>query len=580
MSSHRNGSRTDLPVLGRIFGDLLRIGPPMAKRKHRGGDDDDENDPNKRAARLRRVALSALSLDRWADADDPTMAKLRLLAQGPKEANDTARGARKGTVKVTDIIRNVELLRDAKAMSESTGLPWPPPRLLETILTKSPRTAANAFWAVTTRGEAWVVRGPDVDTWTHHYERPGGSAGIELQAKADAEDKSCTAVFKEAYALEGGALRLEWLFYEPGGERPCHWRLALRHGRLGILSWLHRIRPLEADTPVNERTMREAAAYGQLGSVQWLHAHECPWSIRTLSAAAAGGHLRVVMGMRPRDPPCPWSVHTMIRACSEGRLEVVKWLRNKEYHGEGNVCPWNARCVQRAAAKGHLDVVQWLRDKAVHGEGRVCPWFHYAVSAAAAKGHLEIVQWLRAQRPPCDWTSQAIKYAAQMGHANVVQWLWDNGAPRLGFHDLLKSAVSTNAYYSTEHNVEEGQRLATLQVLVRARETDMHQLDADWTWRWGPGERDIVKRAAAAGYVDILKYVKAHGFRFRSNLTVMPPVTRDTKAQLRGVVEYLWREGCPMTKAVRTNIERVYAPETTAWGAPNVVPSALHAGYY
>lgn len=577
MSSHRNGPRTDLPVLGRIFGDLLRIGPPMAKRKHR--DDDGDNEPNKREARLRRVALSALSLDRWADADDATMAKLRLLARAPKEANDTARGAtRKGTVKVTDIIWNVELLRDAKAMSESTGLPWPPPRLLETILTKSPRTAANAFWAVTTRGEARIVRGPDVDTWTHEYERPGGSVGIELQDKADAEDELCTAVFKEAYALGGVALQLEWLFYEPGGERPCHWRLALRHGRLGILSWLHRIRPLEKDTPVNERTMREAAKYGQLGSVQWLRAHECPWSIKALSAAAAEGHLRVVAWMRNKG--CPWSVHTMIRACSEGRLGVVKWLRNKAVHGEGNVCPWNARCVQRAAAKGHLAIVQWLRDKAVHGEGRVCPWSQHAVAVAAANGHLEIVQWLRAQRPPCDWTSLAIKYAAQMGHANVVQWLWDNEAPQPSFHDLLKSAVSTKGYYSIKHDVEEGQRLATLQVLVRARETQMKELDADWTWRWGPGERDIVKRAAAAGYVDILKYVKAHGFRFHSNRTVMPPVTRDTKAQLRGVVEYLWRQQCPMTKVVRKSIERVYAPETTAWGRPKVVRSALHAGYY
>ena len=124
---------------------------------------------------------------------------------------------------------------------------------------------------------------------------------------------------------------------------------------------------------------------------------------KTLAAAAAAGHLEVLIWLRNYGKPW-WNVWTnyeevCIQAAANGHLEVLIWLTGIGF-------PWNESVCSQAARFGHLEVLKWLRNN--H-----CPWDKEACSEAAAGGHLEVLIWLRDNH--CPWDVEVCSNAANLG---------------------------------------------------------------------------------------------------------------------------------------------------------------------
>lgn len=105
-----------------------------------------------------------------------------------------------------------------------------------------------------------------------------------------------------------------------------------------------------------------------------------------VAAAAAGGHLDVILflyanGVAPA--PGPAAIDS---AAANGHLSVVKWLHTIPY------LTATTDAMDRAAAAGHLDVVRFLDEHRTEG----CTVF--AMTQAAVNGHLDVVAYLHEHR--------------------------------------------------------------------------------------------------------------------------------------------------------------------------------------
>ena len=82
----------------------------------------------------------------------------------------------------------------------------------------------------------------------------------------------------------------------------------------------------------NDNIICISAAYDgvPISTMEYLHARGCPWSGRTMKAAAHGGHLELAKYLHAHG--CPWDSSAAIEAAVTGRHEMLDWLRT-------NGCP-------------------------------------------------------------------------------------------------------------------------------------------------------------------------------------------------------------------------------------------------
>jgi hypothetical protein len=129
--------------------------------------------------------------------------------------------------------------------------------------------------------------------------------------------------------------------------------------------------------------------------VAWLRSIGCEWTSSAATAAAAGGHLKLLQHMMSQLPPCPINA---------------------------------GACAEAAAARGHLPVLELLLQQ------RKCSYFDIGVcaEAAARAGHLNILKWLAEQRPVAVADTGVCAEAAAAGEgrgcsvqtAQAVQGYW------------------------------------------------------------------------------------------------------------------------------------------------------------
>ena len=93
-------------------------------------------------------------------------------------------------------------------------------------------------------------------------------------------------------------------------------------------------------------------------------------SVQLCDKAARGGKLKVLQWLRSQDGgKCRWDENTCRAAAADGHLEILIWAHQ-------NGCPWNEWTCAYAAREGQLEVLKWARANG-------CPWREYTWSDAA-----------------------------------------------------------------------------------------------------------------------------------------------------------------------------------------------------
>ncbi|OWY95448.1 hypothetical protein PHMEG_00034543 [Phytophthora megakarya] len=175
---------------------------------------------------------------------------------------------------------------------------------------------------------------------------------------------------------------------------------AIKHGRLDILKYFHRLR---SSTDKRGRSMAVIEAW-------WTRAGA------VMSIAAKYGHLDVLKWLHLKYPgTC--SSKAMDDAATNGHLNVVQWLHANRSEG----C--TRRAMNGAAANGHLEVFQWLQ----MNTSAECTT--HAMDLAAGRGQLNMLKWLHIHRSE-RFTVKAIDDALEQSHLRILSWLHCN-APQL-----------------------------------------------------------------------------------------------------------------------------------------------------
>ncbi|KAF0697986.1 Aste57867_11368 [Aphanomyces stellatus] len=182
---------------------------------------------------------------------------------------------------------------------------------------------------------------------------------------------------------------------------------AVVHGRLGVLSYLHKTRTL------HHHAVDLAARVSQLDVLTFLSdINHTGFSPYTMDTAAIRGQLDAVIWLDiHRTEGC--TTIAMDGAATNGHLSVLEWLDAHRTEG----C--TSRAMDGAAMHGHLAIVEWL--DAHRTEGCTTD----AMDAAAQKGHLHVVQWLHTHRTE-GCTELALVGAATGGHLDLVEYLYAN----------------------------------------------------------------------------------------------------------------------------------------------------------
>lgn len=161
----------------------------------------------------------------------------------------------------------------------------------------------------------------------------------------------------------------------------CVWA-AVEHGHRDVLAFLV-ARGVRLDVGPRHRL---GAMRAPSDSVQRGAPRHAPRHADLVAAAAAGGHLDVILFLYANGVgPAPGSA-AIDSAAAGGHLSVVKWLHAIPY------LTATTDAMDRAAAAGHLDAVRFLDEHRTEG----CTVF--AMTQAAVNGHLDVVAYLHEHR--------------------------------------------------------------------------------------------------------------------------------------------------------------------------------------
>ena len=218
-------------------------------------------------------------------------------------------------------------------------------------------------------------------------------------------------------AYHGCAGALMWAHKEgmPWDAEACS--QAARGGHVDLLSML-----IKFHCPFDVDEMAKGACYrGHVHVLEWLaYWHKVNWSTEYTQTAARRGHLETLKWLREPGhaqsrPPCPWTSRTVTNAAVGGHLAVIQWAT-------ANGARMRTHAMVAAAENGHFELVRWMRERNVAMTERVC-------LAAAGSGHLEILQYLRSGPFPCPWDAATSHAAAKHGHLRVLRWAMEHGCP-------------------------------------------------------------------------------------------------------------------------------------------------------
>ena len=184
-------------------------------------------------------------------------------------------------------------------------------------------------------------------------------------------------------------------------------KVMARLGRQEILEYF-----LAHDFAMDEKTCTAAAQGGHLKLLQWLHERECSWyPFDICYYAAANGDIPMLQWMHEID--CLWEGQACSSAATHGHLNVLQWLRCELK------CRWTASICSDAAENGHLHVIQWA-----HSEG--CPWDCCTLRSAIENGHFDVLVFALDHDCPTD-NENLCYYAASSGHLEILQYLHTRG---------------------------------------------------------------------------------------------------------------------------------------------------------
>ena len=199
-----------------------------------------------------------------------------------------------------------------------------------------------------------------------------------------------------------------------------------------------------------------------------------------------------------------WDAFTCSAAADGGHLRVLKYL-----HESG--CPWDEWTCSNAAFGGHLDVLRWCR---AFG----CPWNVITCQNAAEGGHLDVLKWLRSQDPPCPWDWETSYFAEIKGKTEVLAWLRKEGCPYIANSTLQLSEAQLKDHVESERRkgkitadwlltfvgaLEEGEK-GKRKVLMNAL------AECEGYGHLAKGFRlETCHNAAENGHLDVLKWVRS-----------------------------------------------------------------------
>ena len=235
--------------------------------------------------------------------------------------------------------------------------------------------------------------------------------------------------------------------------------VALEGGELAAFRWLRALcHPFQFG--FQAALMTAAARGGHLKILQFLRSEPspAPWDENVSSAAA--WDLDCLKWLLTQDPPCPCDHGILWRVVEEADLDALKFLRTcpsvdmswwtectdlitlaathdslpilKWLRGLDPPSPWTEEACEFAADNGNFNVLKWL-----HSQDPPCPWDEMCAEAAARKGRIHMLEWMSEQDPPCPWGAQSSDAAAQEGHLETLQFLQSHGC-----------SVAGTAYYS------------------------------------------------------------------------------------------------------------------------------------
>jgi hypothetical protein len=155
---------------------------------------------------------------------------------------------------------------------------------------------------------------------------------------------------KEA-ARQGHLDILEWLYSKDPtlihNNWVCSEAVAFQENPDKILRWLY-----EHGAPINERTMANAACYGNHKIIEWLY------SIQSITQfvceeAARGDQLEILEWISEKFPPKFWNAETSMWLAYRGNLKTLQWAIE-------NGAPWN-ESTYVLAADYDLTILKWLK---------------------------------------------------------------------------------------------------------------------------------------------------------------------------------------------------------------------------
>ncbi len=190
---------------------------------------------------------------------------------------------------------------------------------------------------------------------------------------------------------------------------------ALESGQLAAFRWLQALcHPIEFEHQA--ALMTAAATGGHLKILQFLRSGPDPAAWDEDVSSEAAGHLDCLKWLLTQDPPCPCDDRTIARVAFSDNLDALKWLRTLP---QIPLDWWTADSLGLGAiCRENLEMLKWLRT-----QDPPCPWARNACVQAAVCGNLEMLRWMRAQEPPCPWDGRCLNAAAGYGHIQMLEWI-------------------------------------------------------------------------------------------------------------------------------------------------------------
>ena len=312
---------------------------------------------------------------------------------------------------------------------------------------------------------------------------------------------------KKWTANEAAEYGLMPVFVELGHELGCGFSrkpavLAIQHGHLPVLQWLH---ANGYDIAIPFDALDLAAKYGQLHIAQWLHDLEYGPDCFALTDAAAGGHADVVRWLLQTFPHLVGKEVAMFGAMERGHSTVVRMLHSTPCSTECR------RLLQWAAMSGRLCVVEWVHKHCTGFESKD------AMRRAANAGHLHVVQWLHETRPHDPCTTQVMDAAASGGHLHIVEWLQNNRTEGCTHRAMDEAARCGHLHVVKWLHTNRNEGCTAYAMNQAARNGHMHivqWLHANRTE--GFDDDDAINMAELMGHVFIADWLRASRKRKRT----------------------------------------------------------------